>query len=209
MKIFKTTIRLGILLGLGIMWTMMVYAQEPQGDPAGDLATQGEIGPTGLAEGPSGSDEVYYMFTGVYNKELADPKFATVVHCTNIGPSSASVTVQFFDRNSGIPAIGNVTIPPSHTRSVSTQAVSGFNVTVANTFGTDIKHGSGWVLAPADKELICVVEVVSLDNGGTPIGSVDLPVFDENGDCASPDCINLGDDGGIFLPIILKNSLFF
>jgi hypothetical protein len=140
-------------------------------------AAQGEIGPTGLAEGPSGSDEVYYMFTGVYNKVIAAPKFATVVHCTNIGPSTAAVTVQFFDRLSGIPATADVSIPPSHTRSVSTQAVSGFTVTVADTFNTDIKHGSGWVLAQADRELICTIQVVGLDGSNLPSSMAGVNIF--------------------------------
>jgi len=207
MKIFKIMIRLGILLGLGIMWTIMVYAQEPQANPAGETAAQGEIGPAGLADSPLAGTKIYYMFTGVYNKET-NPRFATVVHCTNTGSTTTQVTVQFFDRNSGIPATAAATIPPSNTRSFSTQPISSFIVTNAGAT-VDIKHGSGWVLAPADKELICVVEVVSLDNGGTPIGSVNLPVFDGDGNCVSIEYCLPPDDDGIFLPIILKNSLFF
>jgi len=158
---------LALVLTLGVLFAV-VGSQKPS-------AAQGEIGPTGLADGPSGNNVVYYMFTGVYNKE-ADPEFATVVHCTNIGPSSATVTVQFFDRISGIPATAAATIPPSNTRSFSTQPISSFIVTSANAT-VDIKHGSGWVLAPADRELICTIQVVGLDGSELPSSMAGVNLF--------------------------------
>lgn len=157
---------LALVLTLGVMFIVM-GDQEPS-------AAQGEIGPTGLADDPSGGNEIYYMFTGVYNKE-ADPEFATVVHCTNIGDTNAPVTIQFFDRNSGIPATASATIAPSNTRSFSTQPIGSF--IVANAGATvDIKHGSGWVIAPADRELICSIQVVGLDGSEVPttLGGVNI-----------------------------------
>jgi len=158
---------LALVVTLGVMFAV-VGGQVPS-------AAQGEIGPTGLADSPLAGNEVKYMFTGVYNKE-ADPEFATVVHCTNIGTSSAAVTVQFFDRNSGIPATAATTIGPSQTRSISTQPISSFIVTSANAT-VDIKHGSGWVLAPADKELICTIQVVGLDGSELPTSMAGVNIF--------------------------------
>jgi hypothetical protein len=158
---------LALVLTLGVMFAV-VGGQKPS-------AAQGEIGPAGLADDPSGNNDIHYMFTGVFNKEAA-PEFATVVHCTNIGASNAAVTVQFFDRDSGIPATASNTIAPSNTRSFSTQPISTFNVTSANA-SVDIKHGSGWVLAPANAELICTIQIVGLDGSELPSSMAGLNIF--------------------------------
>ncbi|MBN1221350.1 MAG: hypothetical protein JXM69_20670, partial [Anaerolineae bacterium] len=167
---------------------------------------QGEIGGFGLADDPPDGLETYYMFTGVYNKESGS-KFATVVHCTNIGSTAVNVKVEFFAGVGGLPATLTSDVDPSETKSFSTQAIASWPnlVSPATPLGVEIQHGSGWVRAVEGSEIICTTQIVALDGTGVPIDIAKLHLFDSNGDMidVNPGPENAGD---IFLPLILKGS---
>ena len=165
MNIVKTTISLGALLLLGLMLVFVAHAQEP----SEGVGAQGEIGATGLADDPVDGLKAFYLFAGVYNKESA-PKFATVVHCTNIGSTAVStLTVQFFDVTAGIPAKAEaMNVPPSDSRTFSTQSIASFPNEINAGASVDIEHGSGWVRAPEGSEIICTAQVLALDSSDVP-----------------------------------------
>jgi hypothetical protein len=212
MKLVKTAISLGALLLLGLILVIVAHAQGPGDEqPVAGVGVQEEIGVSGLGDNPADGLEAIYMFSGVYNKE-SDPEFATVVHCTNIGSTAVStVTVQFFDVTAGIPATAQaLDVPSSATRTFSTQSIASFPNEINAGASVDIEHGSGWVRAPEGSELICTAQVLALDTSDVPTDMTKLHVFDSEGNLIGPNptpgpAPGPG-SGGIFMPIIFKNS---
>ncbi len=194
-----------LILFLGLM--MVVYGQGPQDEQLSEeLVAEAEIGPSGLADDPGTGLKTLYMFTGVHNEE-SDPEFVTVVHCTNIGSSSVSVSVQFFASVGGIPAIAEATVSSNRTKTFSSQSIASWTHEVAaNTGGTDITHGSGRVVVTdsPDVNVICTVQVLALNNSDVPTDMTKLHLFDSEGNLIDDD--PKPDQDGIFLPIILKNG---
>jgi len=116
------------------------------------------------------------MFTGVYNK-IADPEYVTAVHCTNIGTTGASVTVEFFTPVPSYPGTVTRWIAPSNSQSFATQAVAGWsNLAVPGT-ELDIEYGSGRVRATEGSEIICTVQKLYLGSGNVPIDATPLDIF--------------------------------
>ena len=178
MKFVKMAKSPVVLVVLGVVFSVVVvYALTVK--QLSTAKAQGEIGPTGLGDSPPAGYEVYYQFSGVYNIEN-DPEFATVVHCTNKGTSNVTVQVQFFDNNAGIPASGLATIGSSDTQSFSTQPIASFSPNLVNANASvDINHGSGWVLAPSNSNIICTAQVLALssDTAENPISITALDIF--------------------------------
>jgi len=209
-SIVKIIMIVSVVLSVGAIFAIL-YGQTPLGTPLEEAKAQGEIGPTGLGDGPPAGYEVYYQFSGVYNR-VSDPEFATVVHCTNKEASdNVDVLVQFFDNNGGIPASAPATIDATHTQSFSTQPIVSFSDKLVSPNpdpNENIKHGFGWVLAPANSDIICTAQVLALDASDNPTFGTKLHLFDESGNCLGSQCGGggVGPSGDIFLPIIFKNS---
>ena len=108
-KYFTRVLLLSVILVLGLT-IGIAYAQG--------------IGGLGLGDTPTDGLETQYMFTGVYSK-VNDQKYATVVHCTNIGSQTANVKVEFFPNVGGFPVTLNTNIASSQTKSFATRTVAG------------------------------------------------------------------------------------
>ena len=165
---------------------------------------QGELGATGLADPPTDGMPTQYMFTGVYNK-ITDPESVTVVHCTNVGPSAANVTVEFFTPVPSYPGSATRSIAPSNTQSFATQAVAGWsNLAVPGT-ELNILYGSGRVRATDGSQIICTVQKLALDSNDVPVDMSKLHLFDASGNLINGPSSGTGSSGDIFLPLIFKN----
>jgi hypothetical protein len=204
MNLVKTATRLGTLLFLGLILVIVVQAQEPTNEPVEEgIEGQGELGPSGLTTDPPAGWEVFYMFTGVYHK-VADPEFATVVHCTNIGSSPVTIQVEFYRRIAGFSATAAAIVSPDNTQTFSTQSIASLPAEVSAGANVDVEHGSGRVLAPEGSQIICTAQVLALENTtDVPSDTVKLHLFDGDGNLIGN---NPGNNDGIFLPIIFKNS---
>ena len=92
-------------------------------------------------------------------------------------------------------------------------SVSGKPLASSDFFPTeDIEYGSGRILTDDDPEtkVICTVQVVALNSSDEPNAMTKLHLFDSEGNLIGP---NPGpgpgpspSSGGIFMPIIFKNS---
>ena len=163
MKRVKLTLSSGILLLLLGLTIGIAYAQ-------------GGLGATGLADPPTDGLPTQYMFTGVYNK-IADPEYVTVVHCTNIGTTGASVTVEFFTPVPSYPGAVNRWIAPSNTKSFATQSVAGWSGLAVPGTELDIEYGSGRVRATEGSQIICTVQKLALNSSDVPIDATPLDIF--------------------------------
>jgi hypothetical protein len=203
MRIVRTVAGLGFLLLLGLILTTAASAQESKDESLVEAAdAQSKIGISGLADDPPAGKKILYMFTGVHHRN-ASPEVVTTVHCTNYG-AAVDFRVEIFDHdvsNNYIPLF--TTIPSNHTVTIST----------ADFFPTeDIEYGSGRILTDDGPEtkVICTVQVTALNSSDEPNAMTKLHLFDSEGNLIGP---NPGpgpgpspSSGGIFMPIIFKNS---
>ena len=164
-KYFTRVLLLSVILVLGLT-IGIAYAQG--------------IGGLGLGDTPTDGLETQYMFTGVYSK-VNDQKYATVIHCTNIGSQTANVKVEFFPNVGGFPVTLNTNIASSQTKSFATRTVAGWSVIVP-VDNIDIQsHGSGWVRATQGSELICTAQLLTLNTSNVPTDITRLHLYDDQG----------------------------
>jgi hypothetical protein len=203
MKLVKTVTVFSILLLLGLTLAIVASAQEPPDVQLVKIvSSRSELGTAGLSNSPPAGKKVLYMFTGVRHRGTS-PKYSTVVHCTNYGTSTVNLTIELFNTlaNFTLTTFPPLVVPANRT------------VTIDTTIGIpeNIDAGSGRILGNdnPNTKVICMAQVVALNGSNIPIEVVKLTLYDDQGKCAGSNCITMDDDGGIFLPIILKNSLFF
>ena len=193
MKPAKTALGSGIILILlTTLFISIAYAQ-------------GELGATGLADSPTGGLETQYMFTGMYSK---NQQYATVVHCTNISsePNEVYAKVEFFPYVGGFAAsAASIQIEPSQTKSWATRPVTGLSLIVPNDPIEIDNYGSGRVLATPGSQLICTVQLLTLNSSNIPTDITKLHLFNANGNLIDGPSMSPGASGDIFLPLIFKN----
>ena len=189
MKPAKTALGSGIILMLfTILFVSVAYAQ-------------GGLGATGLADPPTDGLETQYMFTGMYSK---NQQYATVIHCTNISPQTANVKVEFFPNVGGFAITLNTNILASQTKSFATRPVTGWSLILPSEYIEIQNYGSGRVRATPDSELICTIQLVTLNSSNAPVDITKLHLYDGQGNLITPNDPT-GPSGDIFLPLIFKN----
>ena len=179
-----------------LMWVMTVHPQEP-----GELEDQREHrDELGLANPAPSGLSVLYMFTGVANESAGNSRFATSVHCANLGPDTVQAEFQFFDHSATNAYSITRSVAPNQTVTISTQNTH-YREDGFVSAGT-IVQGSGRVLADPPT-LICTAQVLSpyeaTGHYSRTVFMAQLPLFDRNG---SP----VGSQRKVHLPIVLRDS---
>jgi hypothetical protein len=188
------TLILSILLLLALGLVMVAYAQGP-GD---DREEEGGIGGLGLADPPPEGFTVLYTFTGARDTQAGGTNSgATAVHCTNAGAANVQVRVEISDFDNTPTISGTLTIPPSATRTYSSQATNLYAEDFTMSTTDNIDQGSGRVMANSSSaKIICTAQVLD-PVGNPPTYAVKLTLYDSSG-------IIVGSIRKIFLPLILR-----
>ncbi|NTU65223.1 MAG: hypothetical protein HGB05_17935, partial [Chloroflexi bacterium] len=152
------TLILSILLLLALGLVMVAYAQGP-GD---DREEEGGIGGLGLADPPPEGFTVLYTFTGARDTQAGGTNSgATSIHCTNAGAANVQVRVEISDFDNAPTISGTLTIPPSGTRTYSSQATNLYAEDFTMSTTDNIDQGSGRVLANSSSaKIICTAQVL-------------------------------------------------
>jgi hypothetical protein len=149
---------LALALTLGVVFAV-VSGQEPEDDQlAGGISIQEIIEPSGLAQAPPAGKKVLYMFTGVRHRDTS-PKYSTVVHCTNHGASTVTLTIELFDSVGGF---GLATFPPPSVAPNRTLTID----TTGAGLAQPIQFGSGRVLGndSPNTKVICTAQVIDAES---------------------------------------------
>jgi len=193
-KKLMATLILSILLLLALGLVMVAYAQGP-GD---NREEAGGIGGLGLADPPPDGFTVLYTFTGARDTQAGGTNSgATAVHCTNAGAANVQVRVEISDFDNTPTISGTLTIPPSGTRTYSSQATNFYVEDFTMSTTDNIDQGSGRVMANSSSaKIICTAQVLD-PVGNPPSYAVKLTLYDSSGSI-------VGSIRKIFLPLILK-----
>ena len=161
------------LSGLVLAWG--IYAQEPKPERDGPAA-QG-LGGQGLADPPPAGYSVLYMFSGARDNQPSNA-YATVIHCTNYGQTTASVRVELFDYDGDQFGLTG-SILKNRTRTFATRNTAMYEEDYIFTLTDDLNQGSGRILS--DKtSLICTAQVVDAVNS-PPHFVARLPLYNAAG----------------------------
>jgi len=163
-KKLMATLILSILPLLALGLVMVAYAQGPGDDRGGDGGNRGE----GLADPPPAGFTVLYTFTGAKDTQAGGTNSgATTVHCTNAGAANVQVRVEISDFDNAPTISGTLTIPPSGTRTYSSQNTNLYAEDFTMSTTDNIDQGSGRVLVNSSSaKVICTAQV--LDPIGNP-----------------------------------------
>ncbi len=159
---------LSILLALALIMVVAVYAQEPAPGDEREKVEEGGKAMNGLSDPPPAGYTVLYTFTGAKDTQAGGTNSAaTAVHCTNAGAASVKVWVQISDFDNTPTISGTLTIPPSGTRTYSSQLTSFYAEDFTMSTTDNIDQGSGRVMAKgSSSKVICTAQV--LDPVGNP-----------------------------------------
>ncbi len=141
---------------------------------------------------------VLYMFTGAKDSQAGGTNSAaTAIHCTNAGAASVKVWVQISDFDNTPTISGTLTIPPSGTRTYSSQATNFYAEDFTMSTTDNIDQGSGRVMAEgSSSNIICTAQVLD-PVGNPPNYAVKLTLYDSLGNI-------VGSIRKIFLPLIQR-----
>lgn len=193
-KIYRLLLLLFIIMALGMSITVLVSAQNKANRESEAPADSSERIPIGVV--PT------YYFTGVSDSQNSIPDTsATVVHCTNLSPQNANVTVYMTDWDA-VPVIsGTTSIAPNVTNTFVSHGVAFYapDVFLSST-SDDLNQGYGWVVSSVGDQLICTAQVI--DPVANPTYAVKLDLYDSNYQLINPDVSS--PTWGIYLPATLK-----